>query len=162
MQIEITNPIALAVVAVICVVVTAFVIRHMVRVRSELKPIIAEFMEAVAARNVEAAYACCSHCSATKEDVVKLVGRSYDALRDYKRFTISVQRWQSKQATTEAQVAGAIIYTARKKQPFKVSLIKENDSWKIAGVQIGPAEKGVVRKVVTETSRSHSGWRMRM
>jgi hypothetical protein len=156
MQIEITNPIALAVVAVICVVAALLVIRHTLRVRSELKSVIAQFMEAGAARNVEAAYVCCSHHYPTREDVVDLIERSCGVFRDYKRFTISVQQWHADKNTTEAYVAGAIIYTDSRKQPFKFSLMKENDSWKIAGVQIGPAEKGVVRKVVVERGRDDS------
>jgi len=159
---EVTNPIVVGVILAVVAVVIYFVIRHIRRVRSQLKQIIAEFMEAGAARNIEAAYACCSHYSPTKEDVVELIERSYDAFRDYKRFTISVQQWHSDEDTTEAYVAGALIYTGRRKQPFKFSLMKDNDGWKIAGVQIGSTKKGVVRKVVTDTGRSHSGWRIRM
>ena len=159
---EVTNPIALALISIVFAVVIYFVIRHMRRVRSELKPVIAQFMEAGAARNVEAAYACCSHYSPTKEDVVELIERSYDAFRDYKRFTISVQQWHSDENITEAYVAGTVIYAGRRKQPFKFSLMKDNGGWRIAGVQIGSTKKGVVRRVVTETRRSDSGWRIRM
>ena len=155
MDIPITNEIGIAI-AVVCVVVAAFVIRSVVRQRSKLKAIIAEFMEAGAARNIEAAYACCSHYSPTKEDIVELIERSYDVFRDYERFTISEQQYRSGERITEAYVDGEIIYTGRdgaiictgrKKQAFKCSLMKENGVWKIAGVQIGSTRKGVVRKI---------------
>ena len=150
MEIQITNPIAMALLLVVFAVIIGFVIRSIVRRRSELKAIIAEFMEAGAARNIEAAYACCSHYSPTKEDIVELIERSYDAFRDYERFTISEQQYRSGEGITEAYVDGeiiytgrdgAIIYTGRKKQAFKCSLMKENGVWKIAGVQIGSTKK---------------------
>ncbi|MDH4269491.1 MAG: hypothetical protein OEV52_04245, partial [Dehalococcoidia bacterium] len=139
---EVTNPIVVGVILAVVAVVIYFVIRHIRRLRSQLKQIIVEFMEAGVARNIEAAYACCSHYSPTKEDVVELIERSYDAFRDYKRFTMSVQQWHSDENTTEAYVGGAIIYTGRRKQPFKFSLMKEHDGWRIAGVQIGSTQKG--------------------
>lgn len=155
MNIPITNEIGIAI-AVVCIVVAAFVIRSVVRQRSKLKAIIAEFMEAGAASNIEAAYACCSHYSPTKEDIVELIERSYDVFRDYERFTISEQQYHSGEGITEAYVGGAIIYTRRdgaiiytrrREQAFKCSLMKENGVWKIAGVQIGSIKKGVVGKI---------------
>jgi hypothetical protein len=132
---------------VVVVGIVAFVIWRMVRQRSELKPVIAEFMEAGAAGNLEAAYACCSHYSPTREDIVDLIKSSYDIFTGYERLTIKGTQSESGGDTTEAYVNGRIIYTGGKKLAFKCSLMKENDVWKISGIQIGSTKKGIVRSV---------------
>lgn len=145
-EIPLTGPIGIAI-GVVIAVVTFFVVMHTVRVGSQVKRVIAKFMEAGAARDIEAAYACCSHSSYTKEDIVELIEGSYDSFQDYKRLTISEQNWDSREDTERARVNGAIIYRGRK-QAFWCSLVKERDGWKIAGVQIGLTKEGVVSQVV--------------
>jgi hypothetical protein len=136
-----------AIFVVIVVGVVTFIIWRMFRHRSVLKSVIAEFMEAGAARNVEAAYACCSHYSPTKEDIVDLIRSSYDVFTGYERLAIGGTQSQSGGGTTEAYVNGRIIYTGGKKLEYKCSLMKENDVWKIAGIQIGSTKKGIVRRI---------------
>jgi hypothetical protein len=136
-----------AIFVVVVVGIIGFVIWRIVRHRSELKPVIAEFMEAGKAKNVDAAYACCSHYSPTKEDIVDLMKSSYDLFADYESLSIRGTASQSGGGTTEAYVNGRIIYTGGNKLGFKCSLMKENDVWKIAGIQIGSTKKGIVRKL---------------
>ena len=122
------------------------------RSSSKFKPVIAEFMEAGKAKNVDAAYACCSHYSPTKEEIAELIGSSYDLFSDYERLSIRTSQSQSGGGTTEAYVSGAIIHTGGKKLGFKCSLMKENDVWKIAGIQIGSIKKGIVRRISADWS----------
>lgn len=136
-----------AIFVVVIAGVVAFVVWRLVRRRSELQPVITEFMEAGAARNVEGAYACCSHYSPTKEDVVDLIRNSYDVFTGYERLTMGGTHSQSGGGMTEAYVNGRMIYTGGKKLAYKCSLMKENDVWKIAGIEIGSVKKGIVRKL---------------
>ena len=118
------------------------------REHSGLKSVITEFMKAGAARNVEAAYACCSLQSAAKEEIAGLIGSSSNVFAGYERLTIGGLQAQSDGGSTEACVSGAIIYTGGKRMPFKASLVKENDVWKIINMQIGSTEKvDIVRRL---------------
>jgi hypothetical protein len=129
---------------VIVVGVAAFIIWRIVRHRSELKPVIAEFMEAGAARNMGGAYACFSPQSATKEEIAELIENSYDVFANYERLTIKKTEVDSS-GIPEAYVTGAITYTGGKRLPFKTSLVKENDVWKITGIHIGSMARGIVK-----------------
>jgi hypothetical protein len=142
-----------AIFVVIVVGVVAFIIWRVIRQRSELKPVITEFMEAGVARNVEKAYACCSHYSPSKEDIVDLIKSSYDVFAGYERFTIKNHASESGGGTTETYVNGRIIYAGGKKLAYECSLMKEDGVWKIAGIQIGSNKKGIVRTL----SRGYSG-----
>jgi hypothetical protein len=128
------------------------------RFKTVITEVITEFMEAGVARNVEAAYACCSRYSPTKEEVAELIGGSYDVFEGYERLSIRGMQSQSGGGTTEANVSGAIIYTGGKKLGFKCSLMKENDVWKIAGIQIGSTKKGVVRRIITSDTGPMMSW----
>jgi hypothetical protein len=147
---------ATALLVIIAVGVVGFIIWRTVRQRSELKPVIGEFMEAGVARNPEAAYACCSHYSPTKEEIVDLIERSYDVFAGYERFTIKHQASESGGGTREAYVSGATIYADGKKLRLQCSLMKEDGIWKLAGIQIGSNKKGIVRTL--SGGYSGGGW----
>ena len=119
---------------------------------SRFKSVITEFMEAGAARNVEAAYACWSSQCATKEEIAELIESSYDdVFAGYERLNISGSEGGGSVSingvhSTGTSVRGAIIYAAAsgpiihtggKKLPFKAQLAKENGVWKIISIQIG-------------------------
>jgi hypothetical protein len=147
------------IVAIIVVVIGVAVYYALKRRHSEMKSVITEFMEAGAARNVEAAYACCSSQSLTKERIAELIKSSYDVFAGYERLSINSLGTRSVTGisdfadvtditdvfegtkVTEGDVGGAIIYTGGKKLPFTAQLVKENDIWKITGIEIGSTAK---------------------
>jgi hypothetical protein len=105
---------------------------------SGVEPVIAEFMEAGEAGDVEAAYACWSPWSVTEEEVDEYIENNYDDLfTGYESLTISGWNLESSGGITEAYVSGAIIYTGDKRLPFEALLVKENNVWKIIGIYIG-------------------------
>jgi hypothetical protein len=145
--IPLEGPIGTAVVIVIAVGACVFV-AYVVREGFRLKRAISRFMEAGAARDMEAAYACCSHSSYTKEAMVELIEGSYGAFQDYKRITISEHKSHWREGTERrAWVKGKIIYRGRK-QTFWCSLVKERDGWRIAGLPISSTKEGVVGQAV--------------
>ena len=108
------------------------------RQHSEFKWVITEFMEAVAARNVKAAYACWSPQSATKEEIVGVIESSCHVFAGYERLTINSSRsGQSSGGIDSWYVNGDVIYTGDRSLPFEAWLVKENSVWKITGIQIG-------------------------
>ena len=144
------------IVSIIVVVIGAAVYYALKRRHSEMKSVITEFMEAGAAKNVEAAYACCSPQSLTKERIAELIESSYDVFAGYERLSINSLGTRSVSdmsdvtditdvfegtKVTECDVGGAIIYTGGKKLPFTAQLVKENYIWKITGIQIGSTAK---------------------
>lgn len=144
------------IVAIIVVVIGAAVYYALKRRHSEMKSVIREFMEAGAAKNVEAAYACCSPQSLTKERIAELIKSSYDVFAGYERLSINSLGTRSVSGisdvtditdvfegtkVTEGDVGGAIICTSGKKLPFTAQLVKENYIWKITGIQIGSTAK---------------------
>ena len=141
-HVHLTGPIA----AIPICIVTGLVFFWIYRRHSGLKSVIKKFMEAGAARNVEAAYAYCSLQSVAKEEIAELIGGNYDVFAGYERLTIDSSEGESGVSITGvrsvgSRVRGAIIYTGGKKMPFKASLVKENDVWKIISMQIGSTEK---------------------
>jgi hypothetical protein len=146
-EIPLEGPIGIAVGVAIAVAAFVFVM-HVVRESFQLKRVISRFMEAGAARDIEAAYACCSHSSCTREAVAELIEGSCDAFQDYKRITISEHKSHWREGTERrAWLKGKIIYRGRK-QAFWCSLVKERDGWKIAGLPIGSTKEGVVGQAV--------------
>jgi len=109
------------------------------RQRSEVKSVITEFMEAVVARNVEAAYAYCSPHSPTKEEIAGVIKSSYKIFEDYERLTISSQNPKSSGGITTCYVSGEVIYSGAPGCPFEAWLAKDKDNnvWKMTGIQIG-------------------------
>jgi hypothetical protein len=123
----------------IVIVVIIFAWR-MGRERSAFESVIKKFMEAGAARNMGAAYACWSPHSATEEDIAEFIEKSYNVFAGYERLTITDQETRSGAGgITEGNVSGDIIYTDGKRLPLKARLVKEKDGWKIIGIRIGSA-----------------------
>jgi len=106
---------------------------------SRVGPVIAEFMEAGATRNVEAAHACWSPQSATEEEIDEYIESNYGVFAGYERVDIDSQSGQSGGGISETYVKGAIIYTGGQRLPLEASLEKDNDVWKITGIRIGSA-----------------------
>jgi hypothetical protein len=125
------------------------------RQRTEVEWVITEFMEAGAARNLEAVYACWSPQSVTKEEIAGVIERSDKVFAGYERLSIdslgkrsvagvpdvadvtNITDVTEGTGVTEGDVGGAIVYTGGKKLPLKAQLVKENDVWKIISMQIG-------------------------
>lgn len=105
--------------------------------KSEAEPVISEFMEAGAAKNMEAAYTCFSSQSASKEEIAEFINDNYDLFAGYERVTTSSWEVQSSAGVTEGYTAGAIIYTDDTRMPFEAWLVKENDVWKLTGFSFG-------------------------
>ena len=105
-----------------------------------VKAVITEFMEAGAATDVEAAYACWSPQWATEEDIAEYIESRYDdVFAGYKRLTIHQRIGQSIVGITTCSVSGSIIYAGPgdPRSSFQASLVKENDVWKITNIYIG-------------------------
>ena len=103
-----------------------------------VEPVIAEFMEAGAANNTEAAYACWAHQSVAEEDLADYIENNYDYLfADYEDLTISSWEGQYVAGISSCDVSGAVIYTGGRSLPFEALLVKENDVWKIIDIYIG-------------------------
>jgi len=112
----------------------------------EVKAVITKFMEAGAARDVEAAYACWSPWSATeKEEIDEFIESNCDVFIGYKRLTIHQRIEQSIDGITLCSVSGDIIYTGAgdPRLSFHASLHKDNyGCWKIANIRIGNIRLG--------------------
>ena len=105
---------------------------------SGIEPVIAEFMEAGEAGDVEAAYACWSSGSVTEEEVGEFIESRYDDLfAGYESLTISGWNTEYVAGITTCYASGAIVYTGDQSLPFEALLVKENEVWKITGIYIG-------------------------
>jgi len=128
----------IAIILGVIVGVVVVVAWRMGRERSVFESVITEFMEAGAASNMGAAYACWFPHSATEEDIAEFIENSYDVFAGYEGLTISDQETRSGVGgITEGDVSGDIIYTGDKRLPLKARLVKENNVWKITGIRIG-------------------------
>jgi len=125
---------------------------------SGVNTVMAEFMEAGAARNVEAACACWSPQSATEEEIDEYIESNYDVFAGYERVDLNSQSGQSSGGISEAYVKGAIIYTGGQRLPLEASLVKDNDVWKITGVRIGSTELGIVKIIDVDTVDNIPGY----
>ena len=126
------------VVIVVIVIIVIQLFSGLFSAFSGIEPVIAEFMEAGAANNTEAAYACWSTQSATEEEITEFIENNYDDLfAGYESSTISSFEGESSGGITTCDVSGAVIYTGDQSLPFEASLVKKNDVWKITGIYIG-------------------------
>jgi hypothetical protein len=114
---------------------------------SRVGPVIAEFMEAGAARNVESACACWSPQSVTQEEIDDYIEGNYDVFTGYERVDFNSWSGHSGGGIVSCYAKGAIIYTGGKKLSLEAQLVKANDVWKITGVRIGSTEVGTVKRV---------------
>ena len=104
---------------------------------SGVNTVIAEFMEAGVARNVEAAYACWSPQSVTEEEIAGYIESSYDVFAGYERLDINSQSGKTGGGVDSCHARGAVIYTGGQRLTLEAQLVKENDVWKITGIRIG-------------------------
>jgi len=114
-----------------------------------VEPVVAEFMEAGAERNIEAAYACWSPESASEEDIAEYIESNYDDLfAGYERLRgQSVSCWASgNEGLDSCDVEGPIIYSYNggKTLLFEAWLVKENEVWNIIAIRIGCVEAGIM------------------
>lgn len=125
------------------------------RPEESIKQVIAEFMEAGATRNIEAAYAYWSPDSATEEEIVEFIESNYeDLFAGYKRFTIESMRWYSgwhqvmveMRTWASCHAWGEVIYSGGEVLPFHARLLNKNRgsvavisyrNWKITDIGIG-------------------------
>lgn len=105
--------------------------------KSEVEPVVTEFMEACEDKDVEAAYACFSTQSVTKEDLTDFINNNYSVFADFERVTTSGWEMESSAGITQGYVTGTIIYTEDRALPFEAWLVKENDIWKLTVINIG-------------------------
>jgi hypothetical protein len=129
---------AIAIVSMLVVVLLLGVmLPNLLQFFSGVNTVIAEFMEAGVARNVEAAYACWSPQSVTEEEIAGYIESSYDVFAGYERVDINSRSGQSGGGVDSCHARGAIIYTGGKRLLLEAQLVKENDVWKITGIRIG-------------------------
>jgi hypothetical protein len=118
---------------------------------SRVGPVIAEFMEAGVARNVEEAYACWSPQSVTEEEIAEYIESNYGVFTGYERVDLDSHSGQSSGGIDSCYAKGAIICNGGQRLPLEASLVKENDVWKITGVRIGSTEAGTVKVISLDT-----------
>jgi hypothetical protein len=100
--------------------------------------VIDEFMEAGQARDVEAAYACCSTHGYSQEGIADYIESNYDRVfAGYERLNISGLAEVSSGGITSCDVSGVVIYTGDESLQFQASLVKSNDIWRITHIDIG-------------------------
>ena len=114
----------------------------------EVKAVITKFMEAGAARDVEAAYACWSPWSSAteKEEIDEFIESNCDVFIGYKRLTIHQRIEKSIDGITVCPVSGDIVYTGAgdPRLSFYASLRKDNyGCWKIVNIRIGNIQLGI-------------------
>ena len=103
-----------------------------------VETVIAEFMEAGAARNVEAAYDYWTPKLATEEEIVEYIESRYDDLfAGYESLDIDSWIGWSTGDTDNCNARGEIIYIGAKILQFEAWLVKENDVWRIIDILIG-------------------------
>ncbi len=105
--------------------------------KSGVESVVTEFMEACEDKDVEAAYACFSTQSVTKEDLADFINNNYGLFADFERVTTSSWEVESGAGITQGYVTGVIIYSEDRGLPFEAWLVKENDFWKLTGINIG-------------------------
>jgi hypothetical protein len=150
---------AIAIVSMVVVVLLLGVmLPNLLRFFSGVNTVIAEFMEAGVARNMEAACACWSPQSATEEEIAGYIESSYDVFAGYDHLNINSRSGQSSGGISEAYVKGAIIYTGGQRLPLEASLVKDNDVWKITGVRIGSTEVGIVKIIYVDDTDHVPGY----
>lgn len=132
-------------VGVLAAVVLVPSLIHMFQFFSGVETAVAEFIEAGAVGNMEAACACWSPQSATEEEIAGFVESNYDVFTGYERLSINNKNGQSSEGINSCYISGAIIYTRGQRLPLEASLMKENDIWKMTGIRIGSTETGVVK-----------------
>ena len=127
------------------------------RIEKDVKQVIAEFMEAGEARDIEAAYACWFPESITRGEIVELLGRGY-VFAGYKGLTIDNMSYETRwneigpevvapQGDGESdgdgggikiyKVQGEITYTSSRARRFEAWMGQENYVWKIKDITIG-------------------------
>ena len=130
--------IGLGVGVVVIVVIVIIVLQFFSGMFSGVEPVIAEFMEAGAANNTEAACACWAYQSVTEEDMADYIENNYDYLfAGYESLTFGSFEGESSAGITTCYVSGAVIYTGGRSLPFEALLVKENEVWGIIDIYIG-------------------------
>jgi len=130
--------IGLGIGAVVIVVIVIIVMTQLSGMFSGVEPVIAQFMEAAEARDVEAAYACFSPELVTEEDLAEFIENNYDDLfAGYESLTFGSFEGESSAGVTTCHVSGVVVYTGNQNLPFEASLVKKNDVWKITGFYRG-------------------------
>jgi hypothetical protein len=125
---------------------------------SGVEPVIAEFMEAGATNNTEAAYACWSPRSVTGGETAQFIENNYDAFTGYEHLNIDVWNGQSSGGVSTCYVSGAVIHTGAQSLPLEASPKKENEVWRIRGIHIGSTVIGVVVKPPPSEDDWDGGW----
>jgi len=134
------------------------IIRQLSSAVSEVKPVIAEFMEAGAAKDVGAACACWAFRSVTEEEIADLIENSHDVFAGYERLNINQWNIHSGGGITTCYGYGAVIYTGGQSLPLETSLQKESEVCKITGIHIGSAIRGTVIRPPPSDDDWDWGW----
>jgi hypothetical protein len=140
--------------AVVGIIMAIVIIRQLSSTVSEVKPVIAEFMEAGTAKDVGAACACWAPRSVTEEQIADLIENSYHVFAGYECLNINQWNMEVGGGVTTCYGCGAVIYTGGQSLPLEASLQKEGEVWRIVGIHIGPATQGMV----TRPPRSNDDW----
>ena len=112
------------------------IIQTVTQVKSEVEPVITEFMEAGVAKDVDRAYSYCLS-SVSKEELARLITNNYELFEGFEDVTTSSLSVQTSAGITTAECIGTIIYSSDRRLPFEATLVKENSIWRITGFHIG-------------------------
>lgn len=140
----------------LCLFIPPYTIHYAIKLkeqRSEIRSVIWEFIEAGARRNVEAACACCSPHSPTKEEIVGVIESSYEIFAGCKLLTISSQNPKSSGGINTCHVSGGVTYSGNQSWPFEAWLVKDNDVWKITGIQMNSTVGSTAKRWSSKKTR---------
>ena len=108
----------------------------MMQHKAEIKPVIIEFTEAVAEKNVDAAYRCVES-GADKEKLGDFVNSNYPLCKGCVDVNIKNLQIQTSADATTGYISGFLVYTNQAKRSFEATLVKEGEVWKILTFWIG-------------------------
>lgn len=114
--------------------------------KAEAEPVITEYMEAGAARDVDRVYACWYSGEITRERIVELVNEDYWIFSDFK--SVRTSSWSVVYGTdaTEGHIEGLIVYSSGAERPFRADLVKIGEVWKITDLDVWVEEIELQRR----------------
>ncbi len=107
------------------------------QLKAEVAPVIGRFMEAAAARDIDAAYACCSWQELSMTDIDDFINNNHVLFDGYEK--VIAENWDVNMdaGVTQGTASGSIVYADDRKRPFQAVLLLENEDWLIIGIHIG-------------------------
>jgi len=134
---------------------------HSMQFKSEAEPVIAGFMEAGAAGDVDQQYSYWHRRAGSKEELAEFLDDNRTSFSEYKDMSTSSWSVETEAGITEGYVTGSIIYTDGTRCPFEAWLIKENDVWKLTRFEFGTSAEEAAPASTTERQSPYTAEELR-